>query len=43
MPPVARDSGGPEGRPKTSWPWFDRPKPSPHEAGGRDSVSAVIV
>jgi hypothetical protein len=33
MPPVTRNSGGPEGRPKTSWPRFDRPKPSRQDAG----------
>ena len=33
MPPVMRDSGGPEGRPKTSWPPSGLPKPSRQDAG----------
>ncbi len=33
MPPVLRDSGGPEGRQKTSLPPAGFPKPSPPEAG----------
>ncbi len=33
MPPAARDSGGPEGRLKTSLPPYGFHKPSPHEAG----------
>ena len=33
MPPAARDSGGPEGRLKTSLPLYGFHKPSPHEAG----------
>ncbi len=33
MPPVLCDSGGPEGRLKTSLPPSGFPKPSPHEAG----------
>ncbi len=33
MPPVLRDSGGPEGRQKTSLPPSGFHKPSPHEAG----------
>ncbi len=33
MPPVLRDSGGPEGRQKPSQPLSGFRKPSPHEAG----------
>ncbi len=33
MPPLLRDSGGPEGRQKTSLPPSGCAKPSPHEAG----------
>jgi hypothetical protein len=43
MPPVARNSGGPQGRQKTSQPMSDVPKASPQDAGGRDSVYGISV
>ncbi len=33
MPPVLHDSGGPEGRPKTTWPPCGFPQASRQDAG----------